>query len=165
MARRCARESRRWAWSQASAMQARPTPSLHAHSPTAIGVGTGRRSNLFHSAGIDSAAEALTAHMWSNHCLEWTSADGAEHDTIVNNRAAMLPGDRVGTADEVVQDPHAVDTSPTAGRQACLAVRTQTRRLEISRRGGMPLDPGGVCHTASVSALNQTLLGRCPYRP
>jgi NAD(P)-dependent dehydrogenase (short-subunit alcohol dehydrogenase family) len=31
------------------------------------------------------------------------TADGAERDTIVNNRPALLPGRRVGTADEVAQ--------------------------------------------------------------
>ena len=31
------------------------------------------------------------------------TAYGAERDTIIKNRAAMLPGKRVGTADEVVQ--------------------------------------------------------------
>jgi NAD(P)-dependent dehydrogenase (short-subunit alcohol dehydrogenase family) len=31
------------------------------------------------------------------------TAYGEERDTIVQNRAAMLPGRRVGTADEVVQ--------------------------------------------------------------
>jgi NAD(P)-dependent dehydrogenase (short-subunit alcohol dehydrogenase family) len=30
-------------------------------------------------------------------------AYGAEHDTIVQNRAAILPGTRVDTADEVAQ--------------------------------------------------------------
>ena len=30
-------------------------------------------------------------------------ASGAEHDTIVQNRAAILPGTRVGTSDEVAQ--------------------------------------------------------------
>jgi NAD(P)-dependent dehydrogenase (short-subunit alcohol dehydrogenase family) len=31
------------------------------------------------------------------------TADGAERDTIITNRAAILPGRRVGTADEVAQ--------------------------------------------------------------
>ena len=31
------------------------------------------------------------------------TAHGAERDTIVQNRAAILPGRRVGTADEVAQ--------------------------------------------------------------
>jgi NAD(P)-dependent dehydrogenase (short-subunit alcohol dehydrogenase family) len=31
------------------------------------------------------------------------TAYGAERDSIVKNRAALLPGKRVGTADEVVQ--------------------------------------------------------------
>lgn len=31
------------------------------------------------------------------------TADGAEWDTIIKNRAAVLPGRRVGTADEVAQ--------------------------------------------------------------
>jgi NAD(P)-dependent dehydrogenase (short-subunit alcohol dehydrogenase family) len=31
------------------------------------------------------------------------TAYGAEHDTIVQNRAAILPGRSVGTADEVAQ--------------------------------------------------------------
>jgi NAD(P)-dependent dehydrogenase (short-subunit alcohol dehydrogenase family) len=41
--------------------------------------------------------------VWSYNSLEWTSADGAEHDTIVQNRASILPGRRLGTADEVAQ--------------------------------------------------------------
>jgi NAD(P)-dependent dehydrogenase (short-subunit alcohol dehydrogenase family) len=31
------------------------------------------------------------------------TADGAERDTIITNRTAILPGRRVGTADEVAQ--------------------------------------------------------------
>jgi NAD(P)-dependent dehydrogenase (short-subunit alcohol dehydrogenase family) len=31
------------------------------------------------------------------------TADGAERDTIIRNRAAILPGRRVGTAEEVAQ--------------------------------------------------------------
>jgi NAD(P)-dependent dehydrogenase (short-subunit alcohol dehydrogenase family) len=31
------------------------------------------------------------------------TADGAGHDPIVNNQAAILPGDRVGTVEEVAQ--------------------------------------------------------------
>jgi NAD(P)-dependent dehydrogenase (short-subunit alcohol dehydrogenase family) len=31
------------------------------------------------------------------------TADGVERDTIIKNRAAVLPGRRVGTADEVAQ--------------------------------------------------------------
>ena len=38
------------------------------------------------------------------------TADGVERDTIVHNRAAMLSGKRVGTADEGrAGDPHAHD--------------------------------------------------------
>jgi hypothetical protein len=66
-------------------------------------VGTGRRSTLSHSAGIDSAAEALTSHVWSYNSLEWTSAYGSERNTIVQNRSAILPGKCIGTADEVPQ--------------------------------------------------------------
>jgi NAD(P)-dependent dehydrogenase (short-subunit alcohol dehydrogenase family) len=38
------------------------------------------------------------------------TADGAERDSIVRNRAAILPGRRVGTADEVAQVIHMLMT-------------------------------------------------------
>jgi hypothetical protein len=41
--------------------------------------------------------------VWSYNSLEWTSAYGPERDAIVKNRAALLPGRRVGTAEQVAQ--------------------------------------------------------------
>ena len=52
---------------------------------------------------MDSAPDALTSHVSPDHRLEWPSGGGLERDAIVQNRAAILPGRRVGTADEGAQ--------------------------------------------------------------
>jgi hypothetical protein len=52
---------------------------------------------------MDAAADALTSHVWSDNRLDGTAANGPERDTIMKNRAAILPGRRVGSADEIAQ--------------------------------------------------------------